>query len=155
MTTPKQTPVSSGELMKHNWVQRTNSNGTVYLQIVGLLEDFAYVLKPDGRKVLTNYTRLEGVPLSPEILEKCGFTYSEPLTIWKMEGSHTIYEYDENDEDSVNHFIHFYHSGKNLIVESINDHGEYSNLMFKHIQYLHQLQNIYHSLTGSHLKVQL
>lgn len=150
MTTPKQTPVSSGELMKHNWVQRTNSGGTIPLQIVGLLEDFAYVLKPDGRKVLTKYSRLEGVLLSPEILEKCGFEkwdwhdgYITPFM-----GNHLmIREYNGKilsrtlsvSKDSEGHLGK---NGKEFLPPD-------------RITYLHQLQNLYHALTGSHLKVEL
>jgi hypothetical protein len=87
-----------------------------------------------------------------EWLLKLGFTYSDSLTLWMLKNSETIYEYSDDDEDSCNHWIHFYHTGKNVTIESINDHGEYSNLMFSHIKFVHQLQNLFFTMTGKELE---
>lgn len=133
ITMPTQ-PITERELRIGNWVQRTNSKGTSYLKVAGLLEEFAYVLKSDGRKVLAKYGRIQGIPLTSEILEKCGF---------------------ENDS-----YSNFRKSiGKeNWLCVSFKDYAckEYSGTDFSDVDvadtlYLHQLQNLYFALTGQEL----
>jgi hypothetical protein len=76
--------------------------------------------------------RLKGIPLTPDILEKAGFT----------EGRITSAVY--------------YHKGRNFSLEghaTIKDHGfRYNSLQVKH---LHQLQNLYFALTGEELAINM
>jgi len=95
---------------------------------------------PDGVDGLAfwRYEFMHPIPLTPEILEKCGF---EP-------------HYNVNsDQDEVEWLAHSkldyvtYKDGK-------FDMG-YGFGSLDHIQYLHQLQNLFFSMTGEELEVKL
>lgn len=83
---------------------------------------------------------IEPVPLEPEILEKCGFIQGNDLT-------------DRNV---------FYATGRHKGIASVTVSGGImisgagkSMVLDAHIEYLHQLQNLYFALTGDELVVNL
>lgn len=80
--------------------------------------------RPDG--ILTWFSP---IPLTPEILEKCGFVKYEPMMYRLKEGWHWI----AVDTNSL------YINGKQVVL----------------IEYLHQLQNLYFALTGEELTINL
>jgi len=80
---------------------------------------------------------LQPIPLSPEILEKCGFGYQS------MKGGLTYYAHRETG------FTLLYSYGK------WNWSSSASVTSGKAIEYLHQLQNLYFALTGEELEVNL
>jgi len=77
------------------------------------------------------------IPLTPEWLERCGF------------------EFRKQDED----YIYWGIENFTIIYGGITggDHGWFLNGYHNdcHIQYLHQLQNLYHALTGEELIITL
>lgn len=77
----------------------------------------------------------EAVELTPEILGKCGFVH----VVDTDEGPHFAYEGLQlwYSADLPNEATGFYHINSKLLV---------------HVDYLHQLQNFYHSLSGEELK---
>lgn len=94
------------------------------------------------------YEEMEGIPLTPDILEKCGFkdvtdgyraTGSEG-GLWRISMPHNgkyldLHEdYDFKQGRVVSYFM-----------------GHYENKMFS----LHQLQNLFFALTGQELEVKL
>lgn len=87
---------------------------------------------------------LEPIPLTPEILEKCGFkksigdSYLEKIDIY------------ENDYITLS-------SNFNLLYETYEDGNEkwYYEKLDRKIQYVHELQNIYFALSGEELEVKL
>jgi hypothetical protein len=79
----------------------------------------------------------EGIPLSPEILEKCGFE-------WDI-----FYQGLCNGRYVVN----ILHDGTISFAYAKRRHDEMQFIPY--IKYLHQLQNIYYSLTQTELKIQL
>lgn len=87
------------------------------------------------------YDRLDGIPLTEELLLKCGFTkeyYGFSCDIVELSYGRFLCN-DDTDKDKL--FL------------SINN-AEYtiSGVSFK---YLHQLQNIYYALMGKELNVEL
>ena len=74
----------------------------------------------------------EPIPLTEEILLKCGF------------------EFFDNERIFNNFVIEDFHNGNYYFTA-----GEGIKLHEKHIEYLHQLQNLYFSLTGEELNVKL
>jgi hypothetical protein len=71
------------------------------------------------------------IPLTPEWLERCGFGNEDGSTLWDN-GIITIFDYNENNIYS------FHYQSKKASIE-----------------YLHQLQNLYHALTGEELIITL
>lgn len=97
-------------------------------------------LQSDG-KGMVNYLdasdddMFDAIPLTPELLEKCGFRkyrYS-----WSTSKQNT-FNFEEWSNDGLGLYLH------------INDHKT-----GQHIKYLHQLQNLYFSLTGQELEINL
>ncbi len=92
----------------------------------------------NGEMVQTPYVSyINPIPLTPEILEKCGFEkkYSHS-NLSKYVGNGTLYW---NDVMSLSYaFGH-----------------DYEEEPIEHTQYLHQLQNLYFALTGEELKINL
>jgi len=98
-------------------------------------------LSPTSLKLWANpfanykYEDIDPIPLTPEILQKCGFPETKGL--W--------YEHEISSfflDGSGNFF-----AGEVLNVDS--------PVIAKNIKYLHQLQNLYFMLTGSELTVNL
>lgn len=79
-----------------------------------------------------NFEDIEPIPLTEEILLKCGF------------------EFFDNERIFNNFVIEDFHNGNYYFTA-----GEGIKLHEKHIEYLHQLQNLYFSLTGEELNVKL
>lgn len=128
------------ELRIGNWVTQYNEF------IKGLTSNSIH-------KFQINQIHLDPILVTDEWLQKLGFRYSEALTLWMLWEGNTIFEQNDDIENSCLHGIHFYHNGNHLIVESTNDHGEYGNMMFSHIKYVHQIQNTYFALTSEELIV--
>jgi len=83
--------------------------------------------------------RAEPIPLTPQILEKCGFEKDKVTgDYWDM--------VDEYGCSKLNFVIFHYEDGTFSIGSSL---GEYS--IGKRFMYLHQLQNLYFALTGEEL----
>jgi len=82
---------------------------------------------------------IEPIPLTPEILEKCGFERSDNL--------YSMYRLQ-----ILNEWTAFYINPKHSLCElSISKHGA----VVKTCKYVHQLQNLYFALTGDELEVNL
>lgn len=83
---------------------------------------------------------LDPIQLTPEILEAAGLKYREHLD------DHYIRISEFNDRSDI------------LILSKYNTLVCASNsqpVFFKHVTSLHQLQNLYHSLTGEEFKIKL
>ena len=93
----------------------------------------------------SNECDFEPIPLTEEILLKCGFKKTE--------------EYYAADEENVDVYtigcfdIAFIDNEYKLWISI--DEDSYYNFAWTEIKYLHQLQNIYFALTGQELEVNL
>jgi len=86
---------------------------------------------------------LKPIPLTPEVLEKCGFGARKFIEIGK-------YSYLEIDMTVVNTI------GYRAIIQlEENDEGVIERYFMPHIKHLHQLQNLYYALTGTELTITL
>jgi len=80
------------------------------------------------------------IPLTPEVLERCGFDW----IIWDGNEHHKVLSYKNTP-------IHIYWDGSEWCFK----YGFDSDLTFAACQYVHQLQNLIHVLTGEELPVTL
>jgi len=84
---------------------------------------------------------IEGIPLTPEILEKCGFK--------KQNNGWNKNKKSEYDENYFGLFDHNYCSGKLDLKYNVG------NGPIPSIKFLHQLQNLYFAISGQELEVNL
>lgn len=82
-----------------------------------------------------NNSCASGIPLTPEILEKCGFIERGSL-------------YSNGMGNAL--FFDFHKSNMHMAF-----YGGYMPIIKSNIKYLHSMQNLYYALTGEELKVQL
>lgn len=84
---------------------------------------------------------LERIPITPELLEKAGFEVSLRLD---------FNEWSLRYYDSVGVTLFLFDTPTSGVIKE--KHSSWTNVTIK---YLHQLQNLYHSLTGQELKIDL
>jgi hypothetical protein len=113
--------IKANELRIGNWVK-----SNIEQQVT--IETIEYLLNDK----ISDKSIIQPIPLTPEILEKCGFIYKETGSeVYEQErkiyGHLFIWGATSNDT-----YCHDFHCG-----------GE--------IKYLHQLQNLYYAITGEEL----
>lgn len=88
----------------------------------------------------------EPIALTPELLEKCGFEKSEyESNVFEHKGSGLILVYDRGYDEEGRHW----HYGEDF------EKGNGTSALWKAIDFLHQLQNLYFALTGEELEINL
>lgn len=137
--------INVNELMLGNWIimdKLVHKNQRVRVKSIVLSND------RHGNKVNGYYStdKIRAVPLSPEILEKCGFV--------KFKDSDTEYALCYDNHVGLERFIGYSLHDQILTLDHYYN-GHNKELYFTHIEYLHQLQNLYYSLTHTPLKIQL
>jgi hypothetical protein len=118
------------ELRIGNWVKHGEQNVKV--------NDLPYLVDDNKDGYLINEIwadEYEPIPLTPEILEKCGF------------------ELIKKPKYKLGHKYKIKYSKKNGSLFQVNMGGKF--LIIANIRFLHQLQNLYFALTGEELNVQL
>ncbi len=120
--------IQANELRIGNWVN-LKSSGYVRVEVDSIGD------------IVNNPAIFEPIPLAPKILEKAGFT----------ERQQSFFSY---------YFIDYIQVAvqKRFEIEEIDDRPTFlwmagNNII--HIHYLHQLQNLYHALTGRELEIDL
>jgi len=86
---------------------------------------------------VVDWNNINPIPLTPEILEKCGFEWSIYHQAWHKQG----FVFDLSERSVGGFFMH---------KSRLN-----SEIICPEIQYLHQLQNLYFALTNSELTINL
>lgn len=136
--------IDAKDLRIGNWVNREYWNPHPTEPSIELDSCFIYSIQSDrvsvrisDKKVIARIPRekLQPIPLTPEILEKCGFEYIFPDE-HRLEIGNFIFSIDE-DEFQIS-------------VKQLD-----SCLRWIHLsnpKYLHQLQNLYYALTGEELQ---
>lgn len=89
---------------------------------------------------------IEPVPLSPELLLKCGFVIHE--------NQNDLYKKVLYDCLGARIYILITDFSFSL-ADSDRQHNDGHEIAGRVLPYLHQLQNLYHSLTGKELKIEL
>ena len=126
------------ELRINNWVYipQLKSN-----KQIGVIEE-------NGRFITKNYdfsfstiTCLQPIPITPEILEKCGFV---PNAIGQL--AIEILGIDTHLE-----LVSIIGGYCYLNLNQVGEFGSIQDISINRIQHLHQLQNLYYALTGEEL----
>ncbi len=126
------------ELRKGNIINRIDEfGGTHPGTITQIKATVAEYITPERRYDSAYFKYLSGVPLTPEILLKCGF---ENVIEFDYH-----FRKDEFDVMIESHGIYYY----------IDDRGDNEGTKPRQIKYLHQLQNLYFALTGIELTINL
>ncbi len=124
--------IKANEVRVGNWVRNYSSDKSWFIDdiVTGHWDPFSEL-----------YSRAEGIPLTPEILEKCGFE--------KNRSDEYVYSMQPDFHLSIS----FYKTGifPMLIKDSEFSNGEAQAIGLQKINYLHQLQNLYFALTGEEL----
>lgn len=112
--------MNANELQIGNWIELKNSG-------------FIKIEADNIGDIVNNEAIFEPIPLTPEILKKCGFVKK-----W-LDNGDTIrcWDYELNE-------FHLHVLGDDMIT-----------FMTRKINYVHQLQNLYFALTGGELNIQL
>jgi hypothetical protein len=98
--------------------------------------------------LILDYGGAEGVPLTPEIIEKAGFILLEDHYILPSEESEPEEDYYANKVDFAIGV-----TGEGYRVWNGCGHTEYA--IGRTFQYVHELQNLFRSLTGEELSITL
>lgn len=134
--------MTTRELMIGNWVKRKSSGN--YQQVKEVLSSMVLLENEpplqQGKHMTIPIQSVEPIPLTPSILEKCGFKKLEDF-YWKDKIN---IGYITNDEHFQVEVCHPCLSGNKLYESYVID-----------IPYLHQLQNYWPAWTGTELEINL
>jgi len=138
--------IQANELRIGNWYKPCSSD---YAIITEILSDRVYAKYTDSI-FNTTYEYISPIPLTPEILDKCGFKKwgrdDMPRTLSYELGEMTIFPSNTFCDFDGYGFIHY------KLSKFENNKDESARFKF---QYLHQLQNLYFALTGEELPITL
>ena len=119
--------IQANECRINNWVRYDNRE----FQIHAIAEEFPCLNTDEFGIGVVSWKSLEPIPLSPEILENCGFEKDR-------------YGFNHRDE----HLSFYYKHG---IANGTYEPAWKETLIGTPIKYIHQLQNLYFSLCGEEL----
>ena len=133
--------ILASELRIGNWFQQDASNNNTISRFFTVDEIKRYgvrstYIRQDTNQPHTSLFSLDSIhpiPLTPEILEKCGFEWSIYHQAWHKQG----FVFDLSERSVGGFFMH---------KSRLN-----SEIICPEIQHLHQLQNLYFALTGEEL----
>ena len=128
--------VDTKDLMLGNWVydgERTQFP----MQVVGIGKDYVYLDFEGNEGDLWESTPedIQGIPLTQELLEKCGYERTG-----EMDYVHKEYYFDIDYRPDTKEYHWWYN---------------YEHMIGKPIQYLHELQNQFRMYTRQELKINL
>ncbi len=145
--------IAANELRIGNWFQQDASNNNTISRFFTVDEIKRYgvrstYIRQDTNQPHTSLFSLDSIhpiPLTPEILEKCGFTLNhvDQLAIVLNSMDRHL---ELNAEVNGNYFFS---------INQMGEFGDSSNVTLNYIQHLHQLQNLYWCLCGKELEINL
>lgn len=104
----------------------------------GLGVAYDYVLYNKGTFARALMGQAEPIPLTPELLERCGFEPYEKVGLMHK----------------GDNFIGLLYLNRKMYINTLTATDSYNNIEIG-CYYLHQLQNLYYVLTGEELNIQL
>lgn len=148
--------ISANELRIGNWLMNNNWH---YFQVESIHEGGA--LNYSWGDWFYEANEYKGIPLSPEILEKCGFVKDANVDGYKLSNcldSETVQTFTFHDYAFINGEIDGAFTIRTIYKSSNTgeDNEENCHYVLQHyLIYLHQLQNLYFALTGKELEIKL
>jgi len=136
--------MTKNELRIGNWVRHTNESGTFNIQIKELREMEAVVSDDSDRGWNFDYDAIEPILLTEKMLLKCGFDRLEPNI-----GLISQSDIDNGELRTVATYV-----SKPLTYNISNGWWLYNKHMDIAPKYLHQLQNLYFTITEKELEIQ-
>lgn len=132
--------IKAGDIMLNNWVEYDGK----YYQISALSEEYPF-LNTDAFGVgVVTYRNIKGIPLTDDMLVKAGFIIGGYNLVEVTHPNYPrLFFVIMDDEASI---------GWNYNVSGTIMECEDSMIQIK---YLHQLQNLFKSLTGNDLKIEV
>jgi len=131
--------MNANELRIGNWVR----TGILYLRVESIHEkginiysetDYSScIIEADAR-----YDSINPIPLTPDILEKCGFDIDLNNFNWNA--------FKEFENNGLSHYVTLRFNEKR---------GWFFNHAASPVKHVHQLQNLYFVLTGEELEINL
>ena len=129
-----------------NWIKR-NSSGN-YQQVKEVLTTCVFLQNEPPLNINKHMTipvkNISPIPLDPDILEKAGFV--------KYDDSDNDYTVYGNSHDDSDFFLQLDWRRKTDGYTPLIKCGEYE-IIGVNIKYVHQLQNLFYSLTGKELEI--
>lgn len=122
--------IKVNELRIGNWVERAAG----MMQVTGITEEGVHFSDGD----IEDFKYPIPIPLTPEILEKCGCVKDENNLQIELGARMRLWFNDGNPAE----------------MDIIQD-GKHISFKCAHIKYLHQLQNLYFALSGNELNIDL
>lgn len=136
--------IKSNDLRLGNFFYMNIEGRIQYHKVSVISENSIAAIDKDGaRFVGLSENSLKPIPLTPEILEKCGFIDRSGSIPNRMSFGVTMFKRLELVWYAQDSFIRY------------QTKSEGFTLPFEHVKYLHQLQNLYFALTGEELTVNL
>lgn len=135
--------MKANELRIGNWAKYSFKQG-----IVDRISQDNCDIVTDNMIIKVSYDDLEPIPLTEEILLKCGF--KERLFDWYELEYNTDYE-----EESEKMKIAYNCGSKRFAVYDANEEDYIAVFTAKRVHYLHQLQNLFYALTNEELQIEL
>jgi len=127
--------IKANELRIGNWVNTVSG----YQQIKSIATDACHTV------ALHTYEFVNPIPLSKEVLERCGFTRNSN---WWGDGVDYYHKHTNEHHDITSIDIMFGFESDEGFLNCVN----YGQTNFEHIKYLHELQNLYYALTKTELE---
>lgn len=134
--------IEATDLRIGNWVK---IRGQYYVQVVTILTEWISYNDTNG----CNYKDISPIPLTPEILEQCGFEKEQRGKLGDFDGIETVFYFQ-----GVDIFDHTEH-GQGFDYATYTRYPGRGFKAGRTISYVHELQNLIHSLTGEELNIQL
>ena len=141
--------MKANELRIGNYLQ--DQNGNILLVIHISTESIQTTVLDRIKYPLPNGWQMEPIPLTPEILEKCGFEndYKNSGSKWHKK------QYFTDCKEAAEVMIINVNPENGRVAIYDEESYESPAMTGKSILYLHQLQNLYFALTGEELEVKL
>jgi hypothetical protein len=126
--------IKANELRIGNWVYYNNA----LKRIVAITSGNTVKLNTLPKIIEDDILELTPIPLTPELLENCGFVLDKGVGVW----------FDKKEHDGFRITLWDSHEGRYLFTRQMPSN---------HIPvfHLHQLQNLYFSLTNQELTIHL
>jgi hypothetical protein len=138
------TIIKDEEIRVGNWLVYEGYKGKKFVKVTDIFNGGINMIN-DNYEVSPEYdlAQLQPIPLTPEILEKCGFVQNL-LTAFRLTIAYLTNLYLHNDEGDK----------YNTAIECMDGDAAFMYLPSE-IKYLHQLQNLYFALTNQELQINL